>query len=140
MDCFYCPRCADKLGRRPPMPTFDPLGSTYQRDKHEKHTKPGSSYRVQTVFDNSSTQYYEDCIKEAWEHGAVQIESRGTHIIYRPSTGSSVGSKYKWGKYANRQDTVVVLKTSEATEVHGILKASSQYEKLQCALCGGAIL
>jgi hypothetical protein len=140
MDCFYCAKCADKLGRRPPMPTLDPLGSTYQRDKHEKHIKPSSSYCVQTVFDNSSTQYYEECIREVFENGAVQIENRGTNIIFCPSTQSTLGSKYKWGEYASRENTVIVVKTSEPHGVHAFLTASSQYENHQCAQCGNPVL
>jgi hypothetical protein len=122
------------------MSTSDSLESTYQRDKYEKHSKPSSSHHVQTVFDNSSTQYYEDCIREAVERGAVQVESRGTNVIFCPSTGRAIGSKYKWGQYADQQDTVVVVKTSDRGGVHAFLKASSQYSGQKCARCGGPIL
>jgi len=140
MGCFYCTRCADKLGLKPLMPTLDLLGSTHQRDKHEKHTKPSTSHRVQTVFDNNSTQYYEECIREAFEHGTVQIESRGTNIIFCPSTQSTLGSKYKWGEYACKQDTVIVVKTSEPHGVHAFLTASSQYQNQRCDQCGNTVL
>ena len=140
MYCFYCARCAGEFRLRPPMPTLDLLGSPHQLDKYEKHTKPSSSYGVQTVFDSNSTQYYEECIREAFEHGAVQIESRGTNIIFYPSTQSTLGSKYKWGEYACRQDTVIVVKTSEPHRVHAFLTGSSEYENQRCVQCGNPVL
>jgi len=125
MDRFYCAKCVDKLGLRPSITILDLLESTYQRDKHEKHIKPSSSYCVQTVFDNNSTQYYEECVREVFEHGALQIQNRGTSIIFCPSTQSTLGSKYKWGEYVGRANTVIVVKTSDTQSVHAFLKASS---------------
>ena len=137
---YFCPGCADQLGIRPTMTTFDPVGSSCQRENYEKHTIPSSSHPLQTVFDNTSTQYYEDCIREAIKRGIVQRETRGTNVIFCPTTGSAIGSKYKWGKYANQQDTIIVVKTSDPNGVHAFLKASSQYSHQQCAHCGVNIL
>ena len=111
-----------------------------KQEKMSKTVVTSSSHPLQTVFDNTSTQYYEDCIQEAIKRGVVQRETRGTSVIFCPTTGSAIGSKYKWGKYANQQDTIIVVKTSDPNGVHASLKASSQYSHQQCAYCGVNIL
>ena len=116
------------------------LGSEYQRAKHKKHTLPSSSHPLQTVFDSNRTAYYDDCIRETYARGALEIDSRGTNLIFCPSTGSDIGSKYKWGKEASRQDTVIAVKTSDPTGVHAFLKASSQYSAVRCTRCGEPVL
>lgn len=72
--------------------------------------------------------------------GAVELSPRGTNMIFCPSTGSTVGSRYKWGIYADRQDTVLVVKSTEPNGVHAMLKVSSDYSAQRCHNCGQAIL
>jgi hypothetical protein len=137
---FYCRACTDLLGYRPTVPTTDVLGSRYQRDKHAKHTSVSSEHTVQTVFDSSSTRYYDDCVREAYQMGAVELSDRGTNLLFCPSTGSTFGTKYKWGIYGQRQDTFFVVKTTDPTKMHAMLKGSSDFSNQRCGNCGQAIL
>jgi hypothetical protein len=137
MSPIYCSACADALEVRPVQPTTDVLGTPYQLNKHAKHTSPSTFFPVQTVFDSSSTDYYADCISEAYQRGAVEFSPQGSNIIFCPSTGSHIGSKYKWGVYSQRQDTVLVVKSADTGETHAMLKASSDYSNRRCARCNG---
>src|SRR3954447_26579808 len=124
---YYCPRCTDTLGLRPPPPP-QRVSTRYQEKKLAKHTAalPSSGHPVQSVFDSSSTQYYSDCIQEGVAHGFLEVDrSLGTQVIFCPSAQSSIGSKYKWGHFAERTDTVVVVKTFDPTKIHAFTESSA---------------
>ena len=123
--------------------TSDLLGSTYQLDKFEKHTiePPSTTYPVQSKFDSSSTSHYEYCINETIENGFVEIDHQGNkNILYCPSTGSSLGTRYKWGQEASKPDTIVVVNTSEGSAIHSLLKDSDLYQGKCCKTCGNPLL
>ena len=138
---YYCPRCTDTLGLRPPPP---PLGvsTAYREKKRAKHTAefPSSSHPVQSVFDSRSTQYYDDCIQEGIARGFLEVDrSLGTQVIFCPSAQSSIGSKYKWGQFAEPTDTVVVVKTFDPSRVHTFTENSARYTSMSCLHCGGPL-
>lgn len=83
---FYCPRCVGEGGLTPAMPTTEFLATEYQRQKHRKHTVPSSSHRVQSVFDDPSKEYHVQTVQEAYQQGALEVTSRGTDILFCPST------------------------------------------------------
>ncbi len=140
MSKFYCPACGKALGFKGGIDASNVLATTYQQDKHDKHTTPATSHRVQTVFDSTSTQYYAQCIDEAIDLGFVEIDDLGRkNVLFCPSTGSSIGQKYKWGQLQSQPDTVVVVKTSEKTGIHAFLEDSSNYSGYRCANCGGPL-
>ncbi len=120
--------------------TADPLDTGYKRGKHEKHAAVDSSVPTQSVFDSSSTPYYADCVREALEKGALQIGSRGTNALFCPSVGSDIGSRYRWGQLAERQDAILVVNTWQPDRIHARTEVSSNYSANTCASCGGAIL
>ena len=141
MTDYYCPNCATMNGLKSGIDTSDVLGTSYQQGKHRKHTVPSTSHPVQSVFDSSSTQYYEDCIQEAIFKGFVEIDDHGRkNVLFCPSTGGDVGSKYKWGKLATRVDTVVVVNTSAPSEIHPFLTNSSHFSTQACEKYGGSLL
>ncbi len=121
------------------MPTTDFLATDYQRQKHQKHTVPSSSHPVQSVFDEPSQEYYLQTIQEAYHQGALDVTSRGTDILFCPSTQSTFGFKQRWGSHVGRQDTVRVVKTTDALEVHAYLNASSDHSTHRCDVCGGPL-
>jgi hypothetical protein len=95
---------------------------------------------VQSIFDSSSTQYYDDCIREGLARGFLEVDaSLGTQVIFCPSAQSSIGSKYKWGIFAERTDTVVVVKTFDPNKVHTFTENSGRYASLLCRHCGGPL-
>ena len=121
------------------MPTTDLLATEYQRQKHRKHTTPSSSHTVQSVFDDPSEEYYRQTIQEAYKLGAMEVTSRGTDILFCPSTQSSFGFKQRWGSHLGRQDTVRVVKSTDALQVHAFLNASSDHSSHRCDACGGRL-
>lgn len=137
----YCRACADALGLKRGIDTSEPLRTRYQRKKRVKHTQASTSHAVQSVFDSRSTAYYQECIEEAISLGAVEYDdSSRTNIVYCPSTGSHIGSKFKWGTLASRVDTVVVVRTSDPRKLHSYLENSSRYSAQRCLGCGGPML
>lgn len=141
MASYYCPHCADALGLRPPQPPQG-MSTPYQEEKRAKHTAalPSSSNRVQSVFDSSATQYYDDCIQEGVARGFLAVDSSlRTQVIFCPSAQSSIGSKYKWGQFADRTDTVVVVKPFEPSKVHTFTENSVRYASMHCHHCGGPL-
>jgi len=67
------------------------------------------------------------------------LRGQQKNIAFVPSRGSALGVKLNWGVEASKPDTVVVVKTSEATGIHAFLEDSSKYSVQPCALCGGAL-
>ena len=136
---FHCARCAADLGLRPAPPSTDFLASQYQREKHQKHIAPASSYAVQSVFDNPTPEYYQATMLEAYQRGAIEITSRGTDILFCPSTQSSLGYKQSFGSDLGRQDTIRVVQTGDAILAHCFLNASSDHSGYRCETCGGPL-
>lgn len=137
MGDFYCPQCADQIGmRRDWWRDVDPLATPYQEEKHEKHTSASTSHDFQSVFDESSEEQYRKCVREALQKGAIEETSRGTNAVYCPSTQSEVGSAYNRTRLIDRRDTVVVVKSTEAKELHGMVGASSNFSDRTCNNCG----
>jgi hypothetical protein len=138
MPC-YCAKCASNLGYRPARPTTDFLQTEFKKQKHTKHTVSSSSYPVQSVFDEPSEAYYVQTLDEAYQNGAIEVSSRGTDILFCPSTQSSIGYKQAWGGHVTRQDTVRVADSTDALKVHGYLNASSDHSHKRCDGCGGPL-
>lgn len=136
---FHCPRCASNLRWRPAPPSTDFLATQYQRDKHQKHTAPASSHMVQSVFDDPSPEYYQATMLEAYQRGAIEVTSRGTDILFCPSTQSSFGYKQSFGSYLARQDTLRVVRAGDAIRAHSFLNASSDHSGYRCETCGGPL-
>ncbi len=142
MPTYYCPACADALKLKNGIDTSSLLGSIYQQEKFTKHTvsQPATSEPAKSRFDSSSTQYYGDCIQETVEKGFIEIDDQNRkNVLFCPSTGSSLGTKYKWGKLASRPDTVVAVKTSDPGGIHAMLEDSSNYSGRNCSKCGGPL-
>ena len=135
----YCARCATLCGARPAAPTTDFLASAYQRDKHVKHTVAAPSHTAQSIFDNATPEYYQATLMEAYLRGAVQVSSKGTDLLFCPSTQSSLGFKQAYGSYIGPQDTVRVVQTGNTIKVHAFLNASSDHSGNTCSNCGGPL-
>ena len=136
---YYCPRCANEGNLRPAAPSTDFLATQYQRDKHQKHTVAASSHPLPSVFDDSSPEYYQATMREAYERGAIEVTSRGTDILFCPSKQSSIGYKQEYGSHVSRQDTVRVVKTGDSLAAHSFLNASSDHSGYRCHGCGGSV-
>ncbi len=79
-------------------------------------------------------------MQEAVARGFLQVDSsHRTQVIFCPSAQSSIGSKYKWGQFAERTDTVVVVKTFEPDKVHPFTENSARYVGKLCNSCGGPL-
>jgi hypothetical protein len=91
------------------------------------------------VFDDPGEQYYQATMMEAYQRGAIEVTSRGTDVLFCPSTQSSIGYKQSFGSHLGRQDTVRVVKTGDALLAHSFLNASSDHSGHRCDGCGGAL-
>ena len=109
------------------------------RNKHRKHTAADSSHPVQSVFDEPFVEYYEATMQEAFEHGAMEVTSRGIDILFCPSKQSSIGFKQSYGSHITTQDTVRVVKSTDSLRVHSFLNASSDHSQHLCGVCGGPL-
>lgn len=136
---YYCARCASENGLRPTAPSTNFLATQYQREKHGKHTTPASSHPVQSVFDDQSAEYYQGTMLEAYQRGAIEVTSRGTDILFCPSTQSSIGFKQSYGSHLGRQDTVRIVKTTDSLRAHSFLNASSDHSGYRCDGCSGPL-
>lgn len=136
---YYCARCASQRSLRPVAPTTDFLASQYQRVKHRKHTNPASSHAIQSLFDEPTEKYYQETMLEAYQRGAIEVTSRGTDVLFCPSTQSSIGYKQSYGSHLGRQDTVRIVKSGDALQAHSFLNASSDHSGYRCHGCGGPV-
>jgi allophanate hydrolase subunit 2 len=136
---YYCARCANQCGIRPAPPSTDFLATQYQREKHQKHTIPASSHRIQSIFDNQSPDYYRDTMLEAYKRGAIEVTSRVKDVLFCPSTQSSIGYKQSYGLHIDRQDTVRVVKSDDWLRVQSFLNASSDHSRHRCDCCSGPL-
>ena len=107
----------------------DHPGDSGHGRKHKKHAGPPStSHRVQSRFDSSCTNYYQEAVQETIDLGFVYTDDdRGQSVVYCPSTGSSIGTKHYYGKYADDADTVVVVNTSDPNKMHAFVEKSEYY-------------
>jgi hypothetical protein len=94
---------------------------------------------MQSVFDDPSEEYYQATVMEAYQRGAIEVTSRGTDVLFCPSTQSSIGYKQSYGSQLGRQDTVRVTKTGNALQAHAFLNASSDHSTHRCDECGGPL-
>jgi len=133
----YCSPCADRLGLKAGIDVSQVLQSESQQKSFRKHTASTPSTRVpeQSVFDSGSTEYYEQAIKEAVKQGCVYETTRGPRIVHCPSRGSDFGTRYVFGQYAERVDTVIAVQTSDPALVHSWAEASRCYIG-ECNSCG----
>jgi hypothetical protein len=136
---YYCARCASQGSLRPAPPTTDFLATQDQRTKHGKHTSAASSHAIQSVFDDPSEEYYQATMMEAYQRGAIEVTSRGTDILFCPSTQSSIGYKQSFGSRLVRQDTVRVVNSGDALQAHSFLNASSDHGTHRCDRCAGPL-
>ncbi len=136
---YYCAPCANQDDLRPASPSTDFLATQYQRDKHQKHATPASSHPIQSIFDDPSAEYYQDTMLEAYQRGAIEVTSRGTDVLFCPSTQSSIGYKQSYGSHLGRQDTVRVVKSDDSLCAHSFLNASSDHSGHRCDGCGGPL-
>lgn len=132
----YCPRCADRLNLKAGVDVSGLLQSESQQKSFRKHTGSLSTkYPEQSVFDSGSTKYYAEAITEAFTHGCVYETARGPRIVHCPSKGSDIGTRYVFGQYAERVDTVIAVQTSDPELVHSWAEASKRYLG-ECNSCG----
>ncbi len=136
----YCANCANTLGLRPEPPTTDFLATQYQREKHLEHTVPDSSHGMKSVFDEGDMDYFTQTVQEAYKLGDLEVESRGTNILFCPSAQSTIGFQHRFGDYVRDHDTVKVVKTGDSDEVHAYPVLSSSYSSRACQRCGGPLL
>lgn len=137
MSCYYCHRCAARLGYLQDVYTSDPLQSQYQLGKFMKHTLP-PSHPSASVFNSTSTGDYANYVVDAAASGAVELDAYGRrNIIW--IAGRPTGFSYKGGALVGPTDGVKLVLSSEATKVHAFPVNASSLVTHVCASCGGLV-
>jgi hypothetical protein len=132
---FYCHRCALELGLLENVFISDPLQSPYQYEKFKKHTALSTSYSLQSVFGSTSTGDYADYVVRAGSSGALEIDRRGRRNLIVLAT-SPTGVEYRGGLKRAMADSVKVVLSSAADQVHAFPFLFSNARVERCANCG----
>lgn len=139
MKTYYCHQCAKLKGLINDPPIGKKVRSQYQYDKHEKHTKIDSSYRLQSIFSDTSTSIYADYIVSAMTEGAVEIDDLGRkNVIW--CAGKDNGFRVESGDIVRPTDAVKVVLSSVSSSVHAYPENSTSFNTGKCAECGRSIV
>ncbi|SRR6266550_1134660 len=142
MSTYYCSTCASARGLKSGIDFRNPLGTTGQVVKFNKHTSTSGSSGdpVRTVFDSTDTGLYVQRIEATIIYGFVELAGARMNIGFVPSTGSALGRKLVRGVERRPQpDALVAVNTSRSTGLHLFLENSSKYSGARCAGCGGSL-
>jgi hypothetical protein len=109
--CRQCRKADLDFSRKLPGPL---LKTTYQEDKHRKHTIVSTSEALQSIFSDPSTSSIRVHVENAVLHGPVEIDSKGRVNFYSTGLdGQPTGYRYEFGVCIAPSDaTRVVLSTS----------------------------
>jgi hypothetical protein len=109
--CRECRRVDLDFSRDVPGPL---LKTTYQQDKHRKHTLVSSSEALQSIFSDPSTSAIRAHVENAVLRGPVEVDVKGRVNFYSTGIdGQPTGHRYEFGTCISPADyTRVVLSTS----------------------------
>jgi hypothetical protein len=136
---YYCHQCAIKLGYKGCPTTEDVLGSTYQVKKFIKHTVSSPQYNQVSIFDDPSTQAYQDYIVNSFASGCFEIDDRGRGNIILIA-GSSAGALYENGAFKAPQDAVKIVLSLDPQRLHAFPIGSTKLSTGVCEGCGKPII
>jgi len=135
MATYYCRACRLTLGYSPALPSGPLLQTSYQRQKHEKHTLVDPSERLQSIFADPSTASIRVEVEEALVSGPMEVDDDGRiNFLSLPGTGS--GFRYEWGTRIEAQDVTKVVLSSNAGLRHQFTEASTRLGDQRCCVCG----
>lgn len=136
---ILCHACAISSGHLSSTGLPLPAGSTYQHDKHVKHTEVGATYSLVSVFSSPSTRDFDDFLIQASLQGAVEFDNAGRkNIIW--CAGRETGFQYQYGKLVRPVDAVKVVLTTDPARIHAFPESSTAFSTGPCAECGGPTL
>jgi hypothetical protein len=139
MKTYYCHQCAKQKGLIEDPPTGKKVNSLYQYDKYEKHTQIDSSYRLQSIFSDTSTSVYADYMVSAMMEGAVEIDDLGRkNLIW--CAGKHNGFRVEAGNIVRPTDAVKVVLSSVSSSVHAYPENSTSFNAGKYAECGRPIV
>lgn len=131
-------RWRTKLGYSRQLPSGVLLQSTYQRDKHRKHTVLSTAERLQSIFADPSTSAIRPYVEAALLHGAMEIDDQNRVNFYATSTGTA-GFRYEWGTLVEAQDAVKVVLSTDLARRHEFPESLNRLGRATCATCGRLI-
>lgn len=134
-----CWPCANDQGYLLKLAPADVLASTYQLDKFVKHTQPGWTVGVNSVFADPSTAAYANYVITSVASGSVALDRRGqpSFVWY---AGQTIGATYDNGAYRFPNDAVKVVLPYNEQKIHAYSVTSTGYSALCCARCKTPIL
>ncbi len=105
-----------------------------------KHTAPSASavYPINSVFNDSTYQSYENHIVNAAASGFLEIDDKGRkNIIW--FAGSQIGVEYHNGVFVTPTDGVKLVLSEDDNRLHAFSIGSSPLQSASCAFCGKLI-
>lgn len=136
---YYCHECADKLSLIPNPPSGKVVRTSYQYEKHLKHTVPNPTYSIQSIFSDPSTSVYANHLVNTILAGAVEIDDQGRrNIIW--CAGMETGFHYQSGKLIQPSDAVKVVLSLDTDKVHAFPENSTSFSTATCCHCGELIV
>ena len=139
MKTYYCHNCGLQHGYFDNVAHGKLLGTVKQREKFEKHTSPSTEFRIASIFNDSSTQAFEDYVVNTLASGCVEIdERRRRNIIW--IAGKPTGALYRYGKFELPENSVKVVLSTDPQRIHAYPISSTTMSTGVCADCGGSIL
>jgi hypothetical protein len=139
MSRYYCHQCAIKLGHIGNPTTEDVLGTTYQMKKFIKHTVPSTKYDLVSIFNDPSTQRYQDYIVEGFASGCYEINDHGRGSITLIAAPSA-GARYRSGIFELPENAVRIVLSSNPQRLHTFPVSSTTLPAGFCAECGEPII
>jgi hypothetical protein len=112
----------------------NPLGTTGQRGKWQKHSVVSTGYETQSVLDNATSSYYASVVNLTIEKATFRRKDNS--ITYTPSAGSRLGWLYSYAIPQYELDTLKVVGFSYTTATHLYLSDSRIYVPTRCHFCG----
>ncbi len=139
MSDHLCWQCAAKLGLADSVQTANLLDTSYQAAKFMKHTSPSwLTTGVNSLFDDPSTQAYQNYVINSAYSGSVERDSRGTNFIWY--AGRTIGATYENGEYKFPNDAVKLVLPHLAPKIHAYSVSSTGYQDAKCGSCGRVVL
>jgi hypothetical protein len=136
MPSYYCHECARQHGYVSPSIPSSGLAPNagIQLEKFIKHTAPTGVYSINSVFNDSKWETYQNYIVAGAASGCLEIDDRGRkNLLF--FAGKETGLTYQSGGFMISCSGVIVVCCEDAARIHAFPNSMSA-ESHTCVICG----
>jgi hypothetical protein len=134
----YCHSCAIALGIPATVQTDKLLDSQYQLDKFLKHTAPGTTYQINSIFADPGTASYAQYVVNTAGSGWYQVDDQGRHSMAWYA-GSATGAEFRNGGFYLPANGIRLVCYSDEFKIHAFPDAEQTLSTVTCERCGRLI-